>query len=374
MFNLPSREQCQIIINNCKSFIVKEVIIENQNVEIYNYRLATLSDFRDNDAFELRGLTFVKSGSGEWVKHILMNKFFNINQTDGWHYNDVKDKKLVRIQNKEDGSIISFVKFKNGKVRAKSKMFFDSNQAQMAQKIYDTDLKLQSTIKTMMSANYTPIYELVSPENQIILEYKKTKLVLLQIRNNLSGKYVPFSKFNITDDVAEDFDPTKFTLDDLLKAKEKNKSNIEGWVVTFDDGQMAKIKTDKYLAMHRLIGSNICRENLLVKTILDGDIDDVIASLVPGEKKNKIIEIEKQVVNNFNLLVIEFNKLRKKYYEKFKEDRKKFSFEYKKVPLFSVFMKNIFTKSPRTVDDIIKEYIQHKCNTLNSARKYLLSL
>jgi hypothetical protein len=32
---------------------------------------------------ELRGVTFVKEGNGEWVRHLFMSKFFNINQTNG---------------------------------------------------------------------------------------------------------------------------------------------------------------------------------------------------------------------------------------------------------------------------------------------------
>ena len=38
-------------------------------------------------------------------------------------------------------------------------------------------------------------------------------------------------------------------LDYLLDQKDKNKEDIEGWVVSFGDGQMVKIKTNKYLSM-----------------------------------------------------------------------------------------------------------------------------
>jgi len=78
---LPTREEALQITENSEAFYVTERIIEGQKVEMYDYRLASLSDFVDNDAFELRGLTFVyDEDSNEWDRNILLNKFFNINQ------------------------------------------------------------------------------------------------------------------------------------------------------------------------------------------------------------------------------------------------------------------------------------------------------
>ncbi len=42
---LPSREECSYITKNTDAFFVSETVIEGQKVEIYNYRLTSLSDF-----------------------------------------------------------------------------------------------------------------------------------------------------------------------------------------------------------------------------------------------------------------------------------------------------------------------------------------
>ena len=182
MPNLPTRDECQTIVKNSEAFYCAERVVEGVNVEMYDYRLASISDFVDNDAFELRGLCFVETDLG-WERNILMNKFFNINQTVGWMEDDVKDKKITRVQNKEDGSIISFVKFPNGNVRAKSKMSFESDQAVMAQKIYENHKDLKQFINESLENRDTAIFELVGYENQIVLNYEMaSELILIQVR------------------------------------------------------------------------------------------------------------------------------------------------------------------------------------------------
>ena len=299
-FYLLTREECQEIVKTSEAFYVTETEVEGYKVEMYDYRLASISDFVDNKAFELRGLTFVLNPeTNVWERNILMQKFFNVGQTVGWMEEDVKDKKIVRVQDKLDGSVISAVKFPNGEVRMKSKMSFTSEQAQMAQKLYNENENLRNMLEYSFSVGHSLVFELVSPENQIVLEYDDTKLVLLQIRDNENGEYYNSTlnywyseTYNI--ERALSYKGNFTNLNKLLKMKE-TEENIEGWIVTFEDGQLAKIKTTWYLQLHGLIGPDAFRENLLVETILNENIDDVISNLVPGVKKDKIIKLTENV-------------------------------------------------------------------------------
>ncbi len=386
---LPTRDECQEIVKNSEAFYCAERVVEGQNVELYDYRLASISDFVDNNAFELRGLCFVETDLG-WERNILMNKFFNINQTIGWMEEEVKDKEIVRIQNKEDGSIISFVIFPNGKVHAKSKMSFESPQAVMAQEIYEKSAELKAFVHRTFATEHTAIFELVGMDNQIVLEYGENELILLQIRRN-DGEYVPKKvmdrmkkEFGLK--LAEDFRPIggleMNVLDYLLHQKETSQESIEGWVITFEDGQMAKIKTEKYLQLHGLIGPDAFRENLLVKTILDGNIDDVISALVPGPKRDRIVALEEKVVHHFNHLVVEFKELRRKYFMDYGEDRTKFAKMFapgNRNPhfMFGSVMKTLntsFRDVEKTAEGAVKVYIESKCNGLTKAQEYLEKL
>ena len=379
---LPTRDECKILVDTSDAFFCSVTEVEGQTVEMYNYRLANHTDFFPEDGSnwtELRGLTFVQQPNGQWQRNILLQKFFNINQTTDWMYDDVKDKKISRIQNKEDGSIISFIRFANGNIRAKSKMSFTSSQAEMAQDIFMNDYNIRKFVTICLNNNLIPVFELVGPDNQIVLEYKETKLILLQVRRS-DGSYEPnpeliANEYNIA---CTETLPLKMQgLDYLLNIKETSQDDIEGWVVTFDDGQMAKIKTDKYLQLHGLIGPDAFRENLLVKTILDGNIDDVLSALTTGNKKNKLIKMVTLLQQHFNSLVIEFIELRTKYFKEFNEVRKDFAIKHSKDTLFSSVIKTLGTSTKdieKVAEIAVKDYILKQCKGLNDAKSYIKGL
>jgi len=393
-FYLPTRYECREIVKLSEAFYVTEREVNGFKVEMYDYRLASIVDFRDNKAFELRGLTFVYNpDNGVWERNLLMEKFFNVNQTEGWMYGDLRDKKIVRVQDKLDGSIISFVRFPDGVIRPKSKMSFESEQALMAKEIFLKNKCLRQFIVDCFTANLTPIFELVSPFSQVVLEYSESELVLLQIRKE-DGTYFDSKKMKIYADnycignslpVSKDFDLKELEketdllgenniLGTLLWHKKNNTNNIEGWVITFEDGMKAKVKTDHYLQLHGLIGPDAFRENLLIKTILDGNIDDVLGNLTPGPKKDRILEIEKIVNKKFNHLVVEFKMLRGEFYNKYNENRKEFALDNRKHPLFGIVMKNLHGKMSeveKIAENAITEYIRKQTNSLGNAREWL---
>ena len=389
-FYLPTRDECQELIKTTEAFYCSTKTVEGQVVEMYDYRLAGYTDFFPEDGrnwTELRGLTFVQQEDGTWERNILLQKFFNINQTIGWMYDDVKDKKISRVQNKEDGSIISFVKFANGKVRAKSKMSFESDQAQMSQDIYETNKNIRIYVNYCLDKNLVPIFELVGYSNQIVLNYDVEKeLILLQVRDGIDGEYFIKNDYEGLKEVkrryhikiTEDFRLHGFAemniLDSLLSLKETSQEDIEGWVVTFEDGQMAKIKTNKYLSLHGLIGPDAFRENLLVQTILDGNIDDVIAALVPGTKKDKLAELTSKVEHHFNVLVKEVLALSHLYVNNYNMDRKEFALQYKTHRMFSSFMKILHTTSENNAERAVRDYVLRQCKSLSGAQDYLKRL
>lgn len=388
-FNLPTLSKCLNIVKNTEAFYMTETNVLGFNVKMFDYRLASYSDFADNDAFELRGLCFVEDNDGVWHRNILMNKFFNYAQTIGWLEEDLYSKKIVRVQDKLDGSVISFVKFPNGVTLAKSKMSFTSDQAKMAQEVYNKDLVDYKGVSKLVEYCYNnglvSIWELVSPDNQIVLEYTETELVLLQIRVAETGRYLTTNeikdlveRMNLKIRLADEFSDEFKDIDYLLKIKAESKESIEGFVVTYEDGQMAKIKTDHYLRQHHMIGPDAFRENLLVETILEGSIDDVIAALTASPKKDAVIELDRLVVQNFNHLVVEYKRLRGEYFNKYNEDRKEFALKYSRThELFGCVMKTLntsFRDIEETAEKAVKTHILGRTKSLKDAKDYIESL
>ena len=381
-FYLPTREECQEIVSRTEAFYCTKREVQGFEIELYDYRLASYRDFfpenEDKNYAELRGLCFVNN-NGTWERNILMQKFFNLGETLNYELEDVQYKKIVRIQDKADGSIINFIKLPNGNVVAKSKMSFDSDQAIMAQEIYDNSKELQSLVLSIMSDNKTAIFELISPFNQIVLPYNETKLVLLQIRDNDSGKYLTketidsyleLHNYNVK---AEEFELMSF---EKLLELQLTEQNIEGWIITLEDGQMLKVKTAWYFAAHHLTTSNITRENLLLELVLTDQLDDVLC-VVQGEKKKYLEEMSAKIQHYFNHKVTEYKSLRGLYFNKFQENRKEFAMKHKNDELFNAVMKTLdtsFRDVEQTAVKAVKDFMLKKYNTLTSAKDFLNSL
>ena len=128
--------------------------VEGYTVSVFNYRLAQYKDFDmpipskpELKGFEMRGLTFVFNKDGSlYNRYVLLEKFFNLNQVPNSMYSVVKDYKIRYVNNKEDGSIATFVKLPNGKILGKSKMGFDNDQANGINKIYKTNPDVKSFV------------------------------------------------------------------------------------------------------------------------------------------------------------------------------------------------------------------------------------
>ncbi len=107
---LKSRDECQQIVKSTDAFYCTETEVQGFKVEMYDYRLASYSDFEKYKAYELRGLTFIYNPeTEEWERHIALQKFYNCNQTGALNDFDIelengniytiKEKTLVLLEN-----------------------------------------------------------------------------------------------------------------------------------------------------------------------------------------------------------------------------------------------------------------------------------
>lgn len=371
MYILPTRDECQAIIKDSDIFYCTETEVQGYKVEMYSYMLASAKNFTTPYHYEMRGITFIQDKDGLWERFPALSKFFNINQNPGWMLDDVKDKKITNVQDKMDGSLITFVELPNGDIVAKSKMSFVSEQAIMANELIKDNLYMRRFLTWCFANSYTPIFELTSPKNQIVVLYDSTELTLLQVRDS-DGRY--FNAYQLNKICSEKMIPVAtqydYTLDELMKMKE-TEEGYEGFVVTFSDGQMAKIKLDSYLALHGVVTE--LREDKIIELTVDEALDDVL-EICTGERRVFVENVAEITTTKFNALVNEFKMLRWKYFNEHNENRKEFALEYKDRPLFGWVMRTIntsFTEVNDTAKNAVKEYIKKQCNTLTGAKEFL---
>ena len=374
---LPTLEECEYHVKRNDSFYCNDMVVNGYNVKIFNYRLAQFNDFyvdSDMNAFELRGITFIQDKKG-WNRFPALTKFFNLNQNQGWMLDDVNEKKAVRVQDKADGSLVTFVKFPDGLILPKTKQSFDNDQCKMALEIFENNYDIRSLVRRSFEENFTVIFELVSPFNQIVLPYEKTELRILQIRDSITGRYFTLEEMNTLDPdmkltFTEDFSVKDNALETLLELKE-TAEEVEGWVVTLEDGQMLKIKTKWYLDRHHLISE--IRENDIIASIVNEEIDDII-TVVTGEKLDQINSITEIVIKKFNELVLEYKDLRWKYFNLYNEDRKKFAIENKNTRMFPYLMRTVnepFSLVNEVSKNCVKDYILRSTTKLSDAKEFL---
>jgi len=315
--SIPTYEQALELCSIEESpFYESKMEVDEYNVSVFNYRLAQYKDFSNPipekpelKGFEMRGLTFIFNKDGSLFKrYVLLEKFFNLNQVPDSLYSVVKNYKIKFVNNKEDGSIASFVKLPNGKVVGKSKMGFDNDQANGINRIYKTNSDIKKFVDWALDNDIVPVFEYVAPNNRIVLRYPGEELILLRLRDNKTGKHI---------DIRDHLDkvgniriaPFEDEIKDLDTLIELNATQVdkEGSIVTCEDENghdfFFKLKTPWYCERHGLLTNDIYREHIIINYILDDKIDDILGQIPEEEVEahqriNKIISIVKKAISD----------------------------------------------------------------------------
>lgn len=361
MFHLPNYIECLEICQKSDGlFYESKLTIDGYNVSIFNYRLTTYNDFVTYNAFELRGLTFVFNSDGSvYRRFLLMEKFFNINENESTLFDVVEDKKVKSVYLKEDGSIISFIELPNGKIVAKSKTSFESEQAIMAQKLFEDNVNINGFVMDCLSKDLSAVFEYVGPMNRVVVKYDNSDLILLRLRDNKTGNYLSIDGYDLSKPMS-----FKFSLNDLMNLK-SSLEGIEGWIVEFVDGQKVKIKTDWYHSLHRIFTDYSNREDYLIDLILDEKIDDVLSVLDYGSESRKFVEL---VLDTTNRKLLEMSNEIDRVLSTYNGDRKSFALEHYNHKLFGLMTQVI---SGRDKIEVIKFLIKKVTYRLSGAREWL---
>jgi T4 RnlA family RNA ligase len=370
---IPTYEQAVELCSGEEApFYESKMVVDGFNVSVFNYRLAQYKDFSNPipekpelKGYEMRGLTFIFNEDGSlFNRYVLLEKFFNLNQVPESLYSVVKNYKIKFVNNKEDGSIASFVKLPNGKIVGKSKMGFDNDQADGINKVYKTNKEVKSLVDWALDNDIVPIFEYVAPHNRIVLRYPSEELILLRLRDNKTGKHIDIR--NHLDKVGSiriaPFEDEIKDLDGLidLTAVQVDK---EGSIVTCEDefGRdfFFKLKTPWYCERHGLLTEDLYREHIIIGYILDDKIDDILGQVPEDEKEahiriNKIISIVKRSLNEKTLEI-------KKAYEDYINSgisRKDYALQKKGNTNFGFVMAMVKADDMRNLskEDIIRIY------------------
>lgn len=243
---------------------------------------------------ECRGIIFDKA-SGNIIRRS-PHKFFNLNERPEVRIENIVWKDFMVLV-KEDGTHISPY-FSNGRI-IWGTMAGETDFSHDVQKFVNEHPQYEKLAYYLLSIGYTPNFEWCSQRNRVVLEHKKSRLVLFGVRNIVTGQYLPYDEMvNFREygiEVIHKIDDKRIA--DLIEDA-KTVEQIEGWVVRFDSGHMIKIKADWYLSLHGVV-TEIRFEKDVLELILNKRLDDAKPFLTP-DRAEKFEQYEKEIVSGFH--------------------------------------------------------------------------
>ena len=198
-------------------------------------------------------------------------KFFNYG--DETHTGRLDPNMVVlSAHDKIDGSLgIGYLR-PDGKAAVATRGSFASEQAVHATTNLTATQKAH--IRTAWEYGRTPLWEIVYPENRIVLDYgDRDELVYLGDVQNFEGGFYP-ARTSEHDFLELD----RATLRHVLGLPPRK--NAEGFVIWLNRTTAVKLKQDDYLALHRIVSSLTVKE--VWRQLRDGTFD-TFATALPDE-------------------------------------------------------------------------------------------
>lgn len=137
---------------------------------------------------ECRGLVFGNDGK---VISRRLHKFFNVNERDETQADKIDLSKPHVILEKLDGSMITPIPIGDG-IRWGTKMGV-TEVALGAEEFVAKNPQYQELARWCIDNGKTPIFEWVSRKQRIVIDYEEDDLILIAIRDNITGEYMPYS-------------------------------------------------------------------------------------------------------------------------------------------------------------------------------------
>lgn len=259
-------------------------VMERDGFTVIDYVLQKEDTFKGNYKeilINLRGTAF-DNKTGEIIS-LPFHKFHNLNECDGYMEHEINFNDIDLVQVKEDGSMIRVIPTQGG-YRLGTRAGITDVSMKAEEFLANSNLfkEYDDFIKFCIDQELHPIFEFVSPDNKIVLNYEKSSLILLSVRVQFGG-YLGSEDLEV---FAKSFGiplvkNLKFDLQTV-----KNSENSEGIVVTLKNGFKFKVKSDWYVLRHKA-KDYIRFSKDVVRLIIDDQVDDVLP-LLSEEDKEKL--------------------------------------------------------------------------------------
>lgn len=217
-----------------------------KNLILYNYTDKCTFDKQWNEhTINSRGTIYNKV-TGEVVA-LAFPKFFNLGENESTKMENLPDLPF-QVMEKLDGSLGILYRY-GGHWRVATRGSFYSDQAERATKM------LSKYDMSGWPPGWTPLCEIIYPENRILVPYgDREELVLLAARNIKTGEYMRTSELRKHACAAKFTLPKSYnlTLPEMVESANTMSWQEEGYVIRYSNGLMVKIKGKDYLRIAKV--------------------------------------------------------------------------------------------------------------------------
>lgn len=297
------------------------IVAEREFGTVINYMVAMQDTFNMTGPDDLggairrecRGIIFDKEGN---IMSRSCHKFFNINEREETQMNQIDLSQPHVIMEKMDGSMIRPI-LVDGYLRLATKMGVTNVSMQAEEWLASQNPAKKEWLRQCVEDAITPIFEWISPFNQIVLAYEQSDLVYLGSRYNVTGvyffdEYAPFTK-------VPRYGSVEGNIGEYI-ARQREKEGREGDIIRFSDGHMLKVKNDWYVRIHKTIDRILFDRNIIA-LILNEEVDDVIPML-PQVQADRVRDVEARFWKAFMQTENRLRGLRMACDQSYEDDRK----------------------------------------------------
>ena len=298
----------QLCDDENNGFIYRDFQKKDRCFRIFDFRRASYSDFVRKGALNCRGTMFAMNGlQPSRLASLPMEKFFNLNENP--FTMDLDLSTINKAEAKADGSLISTY-ICNDELSLKTRFSISSSQCIAAMAWLEERSTFKHELQSVVRSGYTVNMEWCSPDNRIVLPYPEPVLTVLNIRNHATGAYVDVERLedefgSNTLEIKKQWVEQHSVPDWKYWVEQEvlDQKDIEGYVLHFESGMLAKLKTKWYSALHtsKAMATN-SRE--LFGIVVDGMSDDLRARFYDDERVVHLIDEMESIVNPaYNRLV-----------------------------------------------------------------------
>lgn len=248
-------------------------------------------------------------------------RFYNYEE----HVDDNFDWSNIIISEKIDGSMIQLYYY-NDEWHWATHSSFDASEAILNDKWNFQDL-INRTNKNLdyekLNKNYCYTFELVSPENQVVVYYDKPKLYgiyIYDLKDNKELSYedekIEFSRIGFEMPFS-----MKLTNENYKHIREKfvdnhNTKEFEGVVLRDKNNNRLKVKTLEWIKAHKLHNNGVLTAKKIIEMSLNDEISEYL-TYFPQKKDEcyKVIKTLTKISEIFLIMCIKLPEIREKDYD-----------------------------------------------------------